>query len=269
MRVRRAVLAAFSGAWLTLACGCGCAGPADAARLLEWNEQAMLCEERGDWLCADEAYTRMLALRTDDPLLVQRRARVRGLRNDRTGAQRDAGRLLELLPDSAAARWTLAEYSADPEDKLRGLDVAVRLSAGAAPALLYRGLERARRQDLIGADADFAAAYRAWPAYTPILLYRGLAARERGDPQAALQFFTAAVHADLERERRQAAPLFVLRSGGAFQAYYERGRLQIEAGRRAAGCRDLLDAVRRGYLGAPFGCRILLEDLTVRARQSL
>lgn len=266
---RLARLAALGSSWLALVCACACDAAGETERLLQWNEQAMLCEERGDWLCADAAYTRMLELRTDDPLLVQRRARVRGLRNDQAGARQDAERLLALVPDSAAARWTLAEYPAPPEDRLRGLDVAVQLSAGAAPALLYRGLERARRGDLNGADADFAAAHRAWPEYTPILLYRGLAARERGDPQAAFDYFTRAIEADAERERRQAAPLFVLRPGGAFQAYYERGRLWIEAGRPATGCRDMLEAVRRGYLGAPFGCRILLEDLNIGARQSL
>lgn len=265
MSLRRAALLALVCPWPT------CTGfdSRDAERLLVWNEQAMLCEERGDWLCADEAYTRMLGLRARDPLIVQRRARVRGLGNNMAGARRDASRLIELAPDSEAAHWTLAEYYENREDKLRGLDRAVELSAGAAPALLYRGLERAIRRDLNGADADLAAAYRIWPEYTPILVYRGLAARERGDDGAALEFFTAALQADAERERRQAAPLFLLRMGGAFQPYYERGRLLIESGRTPAGCRDMLEAVRRGYLGAPLGCRILLQDLKVGERRMM
>ncbi len=234
-----------------------------------YNEQAMLCEERGDWLCAEAHYTQMLVLRPDEPWLWQRRARARGLRSDGIGARRDAERILELLPESAVARWTLAEYDPDPQAKLRELDLAVRLSRGAAPALLYRGLARAKRADLNGAEADFAAAGAAWPEYTPIFVYRGLAARARGDLRAAHEHFTAAIQADSERERRQNAQLFLLRPGGAFQPYFERGRLRIESGQRAAGCRDILEAVRRGYLGAPFGCRILLEDLGVSARRRL
>jgi tetratricopeptide (TPR) repeat protein len=248
------IVAACCG-WF-LACNNG-----DEETMLWLNEQAMLCEERGDFLCAETKYTEILTMRPDDILLLQRRGRLRALRGQTDLAAADVAVIETNVGTSAWVAINRLEYRAADPSLLRNYDDAVTDSRGHPAAHFYRGVRRAALRDLTGAKTDFEAAYSKWPEYTPALLYQALVAREAGQSELALKLFTDAIAADNDREARQGSSLFILRFGGSFQPYLERGRLLTGSGNLAVGCRDILAAVQRGYIGDPFGCVIQLEQL--------
>lgn len=229
--------------------------------LLWLQEQAMLCEERGDLLCAETKYGEILSKRPDDVLVLQRRGRLRALRGQTDLAKEDVAAIAAKVGPSAWVSLYRGEYSPANASLLSAYDQAVKDSGGHPVAHFYRGVRRAAMHDWPGAKSDFEVAYSLWPEYTPALLYQALVAREAGRADVALNLFSDAIRADREREARQGSSLFILRFGGSFQPYFERGRLLTGAGNLADGCRDILAAVQRGYIGDPLGCIIKLEQL--------
>jgi tetratricopeptide (TPR) repeat protein len=226
------------------------------------QEQAMLCEERGDYLCAEEKYGAILEDRPNDVLLLQRRGRLRALRGQYALAASDVDRIADSAGENAWVNLTRAVNTANPAPDMTPYNEAVAETGGHPVAHFYRGIQRGTvLRDLGGANEDFAAAYAKWPEYTPALLYQALAARETGQVDLALAQFGQAIAADKQREEQQKFPLFGLKFGGSFQPYFERGRLLIGSGRMDYGCRDILAAVRRGYIGDPLGCRVQLESI--------
>ena len=222
----------------------------------------MLCEERGDFLCAEEKYEAILEDRPNDLLLLQRRGRLRALRGQYALAATDVDRIAARTGDNAWVRLTRAVNVANPAPDMAPYDKAVAETGGHPVAHFYRGIQRGTvLRDFAGAREDFAAAYAKWPSYTPALLYQALVARETGQMDLALAQLGQAIAADTEREALQEHALFGLKFGGSFQPYFERGRLLIGSGRIDYGCRDILAAVRRGYIGDPLGCKVQLESL--------
>jgi tetratricopeptide (TPR) repeat protein len=256
---------------LALACACG-SSAADLDRRLLLQDEAFLCELRGDWGCAAERYKASLQIHADDLPTQHRYARALASQGDYAGAARAIDRLERQIPGGAIAPLLRADLPANARtpEGLRLASLAVERAPDSAAAYLGRGNLRARRGDYVGALEDFQRVETLWPEYTPATIHRAIAVvLAYDDAGEALRLFTAAIENDQRRESLNGGRLYMPRAGGAFHAYFERARLRLLAGDPAGGCADLAAAVARGYVGDPLGCQILVEQITQQRTATL
>lgn len=198
---------------------------------LDWFDQGLYKQKKGDNQGAIEDYTKAIQLNPNNATAYNNRGFVRLSLGDNRGAIADYTKAIQLDPDDVTAyyfRGSARSELGEKQGAISDYTIAIQLDPNDATAYKNRAFAREDLGDQQGAVADYTAAIQLDPDDVTAYSSRGLAHYELGDLQSAIEDYNQAIQLD---------PDYIT-------AYYFRGAARSDLGDKQGAIADYTTAIQ-------------------------